>query len=173
LFLISEQGVRLDEGKLRSSIYVARSRDGGTTFDEPVKIVANGLINKSEMPVVLPGGTLLVSFVDIAENLDTVTGMPTPSDRRRAWVVRSTDGGHTFSMPFFVSEECGPPPAFQLSSFAADVSNSPFQNRLYFACRQKGCAELLDRCWRALDEGCSSARGRCRYLEEHTGRCRE
>jgi BNR repeat protein len=143
LFLISEQGVFLDDGKRRSGIYVVRSRNGGTTFDEPVKIVVNGLINKTEMPVVLPGGTLFVSFVDVAQNLDPATGMPAQSDRRRAWVVRSTDGGNTFSTPLFVGEECGPPPAFQLSSFAADVSNSSFQNRLYFACRQKGGGPIV------------------------------
>jgi hypothetical protein len=113
------------------------------TFDEPVKIVVNGMINKGEMPVVLADGTLLLSFVDVAETLDPATGRPGPSDRRRAWTVRSTDGGHTFSIPFFVGEECGPPPAFQLSAFAADTSGSSFRNRLYFVCRQKGGGPIM------------------------------
>jgi photosystem II stability/assembly factor-like uncharacterized protein len=143
LYLMSGQGVLLDEGRRRSSIYVGRSRDGGKTFDEPVKVVVNNLINKGEMPVVLADGTLLVSFVDVAQNVDAATGRLSPSDRRRAWVVRSTDGGQTFSMPFFVGEECGPPPNFSLSAFAADVSTSAFRNRLYFACRQKNGGPIV------------------------------
>src|SRR2546423_10902200 len=119
-------------------IFVARSRDGGKPFDPPVRIVPNDLINSPEMPVVLSGGTLIVSFVDAARNLQTFRGDADRFDRRRAWVLRSTDGGRTFSIPLFVTDVCGPPPHFQLSALAADRSSSRFTDRLYFTCGGRG-----------------------------------
>jgi hypothetical protein len=169
LFLISEQGVLVDDGKRRSSIYVVRSRNGGTTFDEPVKIVVNGVINKAEMPVVLPGGTLFVSFVDVALNLDPATGMPAQSDRRRAWVVRSTDGGHTFSTPLFVGEPSSglPVVVFRCGRFQRTFSK-PAVLCVPPEGRRAHRAELLDRRRRELNERCSRARSRCRCIEDHT-----
>jgi hypothetical protein len=45
---------------------------------------------------------VIVSFVD-----DTWTWPAL--ERRRAWVMRSNDGGTTFSVPLFVNDACGPP----------------------------------------------------------------
>lgn len=113
----------------KSAVFVARSRNGGKTFDVPVLVTPSALHNFAETPVVLSDGTLVASFVD-----DTWTA-PSPP-RRHAWVVRSTDGGVTFGPPRFVNEACGPPPNFQLSSLAVDRSTGPFRDHLYFACRQ-------------------------------------
>jgi hypothetical protein len=88
------------------------------------------------MPVVLPDGTLVASFVD-----DTWEE-PHPA-RRHAWIVRSTDGGVTFGPPRLVNEACGRPPGFQLSSLAVDRSTGPFRDRLYFACRQAAGGPVL------------------------------
>jgi hypothetical protein len=113
----------------KSGVFVARSRDGGKTFDVPVTPSPSSLHNFAETPVVLSDGTVVASFVD-----DTWT--PPSPERRRAWIIRSVDGGTTFSAPQFVNQECGPPPGFQLSALAVDVSDGPFRDRLYFACRQ-------------------------------------
>ena len=134
VYVLSGRTTRDEDRQRRMGIFVARSRDGGKTFDLPVRIVPNNLINLTEMPVVLSGGTLIVSFVDAARNLQTFRGDADRFDRRRAWVLRSTDGGRTFSIPLFVTDVCGPPPQFQLSALAADRSSSRFTDRLYFTC---------------------------------------
>jgi hypothetical protein len=137
IYVSSHRGTRADDGQRRYGPWVARSRDGGKTFDDPVTVVPNNLHNLAEMPVVLSDGTLIESFVDAgyfvagSESEGTFTA-------RRAWVIRSTDGGHTFSVPMFVNDACGPPPGFRLSALAADPSSGPLRDRLYFACRAKG-----------------------------------
>jgi hypothetical protein len=112
----------------KSAVFVTRSRDGGKTFDVPAMPSPSALHNFTEMPVVLSDGTLIVSFVE-----ERWTAAP---ERRRAWTIRSVDGGVTFSQPHLINEECGPPPGFQLSALASDASDGPFRDRLYFACRQ-------------------------------------
>ena len=142
IYVTSHHGVRRGDGKATYSIYVVRSRDGGKTFDEGVNNFPNNLSNSAEMPAVLTDGTLIASFVDVDG--------PAPAgqqserfDRRRAWVLRSTDGGTTFSTPLFVNDACGPPPGFQLSALTADRSDGPFRDRLYFACRQHGGGPIV------------------------------
>lgn len=117
----------------------------GKSFDDPVWIIPNNLHNLAEMPVVLSDGTLIESFVDAAYAPDSGGTAVRHSlfDRRRAWVVRSTDGGFSFSSPLFVTDACGPPPGYRLSAFAADVSRGAFDNRLYFACRAAGGGPIV------------------------------
>lgn len=129
IYITSHQTTRDGNGQLLNTIFVARSRDGGRTFDVPATPSPNNLANFAEMPVVLSDGTVVASFVD-----DTWV---TPGfERRRAWLLRSADGATTFSSPRFVTDVCGPPPRFQLSALAVDVSDGPFRDRLYFSCRQ-------------------------------------
>jgi hypothetical protein len=118
-------------GQLSSSVLVARSRDGGRTFDRPVETSPTPLHNSSEMPVVLSDGTVVASFVDLEESGPPLTN-------RRAWAIRSSDGATSFSRASLVNDECGPPPRFQLSALAVDASNGPYRDRLYFACRRSG-----------------------------------
>ena len=74
----------------------------------------------------------IASFVDESRS-------PPRFERRRAWIIRSENGGSSFSTPFLVSNDvCGPPPVFQLSALVADASEGPSRDRLYFACRQSG-----------------------------------
>ncbi len=115
--------------QLASGIFVARSRNGGKSFDTPAIISPNNLHNFGEMPAVLSDGTLIASFVDDSWG-------STSLERRRTWVVRSTDGATTFTLPFLINDMCGPPPSFQLSALVADTSEGPFRDRLYFGCRQ-------------------------------------
>jgi hypothetical protein len=142
LYVLSWRTIHSDDGKQRAAIVVVRSLDGGKTFAEPAQVVPNNLINLAEMPVVLSDGTLIASFVDAARyvaNLRSVDRF----DRWRAWVVRSVDGGHSFSMPLFVTDACGPPPSFQLSALAADTSAGPFRDRLYFICGAHGRGPIV------------------------------
>ena len=137
IYVSSHRGRSAEDGRFRYGVYVARSRTGGRSFDDPVWIIPNNLHNLAEMPVVLSDGTLVESFVDATYSADSggTAGREVLFDRRRAWIVRSTDGGYTFSPPLFVTDACGPPPGYRLSAFAADVSGGPFDGRLYFTCR--------------------------------------
>lgn len=113
----------------KSAVVVIRSRDGGLNFDVPNTVMPSAQHCSSEMPVVLSDGTLVVSYQEFPWN------EPRPP-RRRLWVMRSADGGVTFSSPRLVNEECGPPPGFQLTSLGVDSSAGLFRDRLYSACRR-------------------------------------
>jgi hypothetical protein len=140
IYMSSHRGRSADDGRYRYGVYMARSRNGGKSFDDPVYLIPNNLHNLAEMPVVLSDGTLIESFVDATYTPDSGGGQPNEVlfDRRRAWVVRSFDGGFTFAPPLFVTDACGPPPGYRLSAFAADVSQGQYDGRLYFACRAAG-----------------------------------
>jgi hypothetical protein len=142
VYVSSHRGIRADDGIRRYGPWVARSRDGGKSFDDPVSVIPNNVHNFAEMPVVLSDGTLVVSFVDGFYPTERVDRDGT-FERRRAWVVRSTDGGRTFSVPLFVNDACGPPPGFRLSALASDTSSSSFRDRLYFACRERGGGPIV------------------------------
>ncbi|PYR17172.1 MAG: hypothetical protein DMF94_24875 [Acidobacteria bacterium] len=136
LYVTTHHEPRDENGELVTSVFVARSRDSGKSFDDPTTLIPNNLHNFGEMPAVLTDGTVVASFVDDA------TGRPY-FPRRRAWVVRSSDGATTFSPPLFVNDVCGSPPSFQLSALVADTSDGPFRDRLYFACRQSGGGSVV------------------------------
>lgn len=138
LYVVSSRDVRADDGRVRTAVFIARSRNGGRTFDPPAHVRTSNLYTRTETPVVLSDGTLVVSFVDVATD-----GGRTALLRRRGWVVRSTDGGHTFSLPLFVNEACGPPPRFSLSALVASTSDGPYRDRLYFACNLPGARDVV------------------------------
>lgn len=123
-----------------TSIQVARSKDGGRTFSSAVRVTPNNLINLAEKPAVLSNGTLVLSFVDAGWRRDS-TGSGYFKNRR-SWIVRSTDGGESFSAPFFITDACGQPPHFQQSFLVVDHSTA-FRDRLYFACRRVGGGPIV------------------------------
>ena len=145
IYLLSHRPTRADDGRPRWGVYVARSRDGGKTFDDAVYSIPNNLHNLSEMGGVLGDGTLVTTFVDATYARDTgSTQRPRVSfERRRAWMVRSTDAGQTFSIPLFITDACGPPPGFRLSAFAVDAGSGSFGGNLYFACRAVGGGPIV------------------------------
>jgi Neuraminidase (sialidase) len=136
VYVSSHRGTRADDGQQRYGVWLARSRDGGKTFDDPVTIAPNNLHNLAEMPVVLRDGTVVASFVD-AGYFSLGSTREGSFDTRRAWVTRSSDGAHTFSVPLFVNDACGPPPGYRLSALAVDTSGGPSSDRLYLACRAR------------------------------------
>jgi hypothetical protein len=131
VYVISGKGVRVDDSH-RWSVFVARSIDGGRTFAEPVTIVPSNLNLNAEVPVVLSDGTLIASFGDFQRNADRDARGRGMLDRRREWMLRSTDGGKSFSIPLFASETC----ALGWNSLAVDTSSGSFRDRLYFACKE-------------------------------------
>jgi hypothetical protein len=129
IYVTTHYEFRDGNGERASTVFVTGSRDGGRTVDHPTEVSPTSLHNFGEMPVVLPDGTVVASFVEDAWSDPYFTV-------RRGWVMRSTDGATTFSPPVLVNDSCGPPPGFQLSALATDASGGPFRNRIYFACRQ-------------------------------------
>lgn len=136
VYVVSSQRIRADEGMPRYSVFVARSRDAGKTFDAPIRVVPNNLIIKAETPAVLSDGTLIIPFVEAGHARVSVID-------RLGWILRSVDAGYTFSMPLFVTEVCGQPPTFSLSALVADTSAGPFTDRLYFICNKRGGGAVI------------------------------
>jgi len=116
-------------GKLRPSVFVARSSDRGRTFEEPVHVVPSNLNLNSNNGVVLSDGTLVIPYTEFQRNIDGFTqgGL---LEWRQTWVVTSVDGGERFSVPLFVSQTCGP----GHKTLAVDGSAGRFRDRLYFVC---------------------------------------
>lgn len=77
----------------QSPIAFASSSDGGRTFTTPKLISGNVLYGQGSRPVVGPDGTLYV-FWDGATRLAT---------RDSTWMVKSTDGGATWSKPVAIA----------------------------------------------------------------------
>jgi hypothetical protein len=78
---------------VQSPIWFVYSTDGGTTFSAPTNISANAHYSQGSHPVVGPDGTLYV-FWDGSTRLASTNS---------TYVVKSTDGGATFSSPLQVS----------------------------------------------------------------------
>jgi hypothetical protein len=51
-------------------------------------------------------------------------------ERERSWILTSSDGGKTFSVPMLASEACQK----SFGTLAADPSPGPFRDRLYWIC---------------------------------------
>lgn len=79
---------------VQSPIAVAFSSDGGQTFSDPELIVGNVLYGQGSRPAVGPDGTVYV-FWEGATRLAALNSI---------WVVKSTDGGMTWSKPVAISQ---------------------------------------------------------------------
>jgi hypothetical protein len=98
---------------VQSPIDFAFSSDGGKTFSAPQLISGNVLYDQGSRPVVGPDGSLYV-FFEGATRLATLDS---------TYVVKSTDGGATWSRPVAVSQlvDIGSPAdtVFRVNSFPA------------------------------------------------------
>jgi hypothetical protein len=98
---------------VQSPIFFASSSDGGHTFTAPKSIVGNVLYGQGSRPVVGPDGTLYV-FWDGATRLATTDS---------TWMVKSSDGGATWSKPVAVAPLIDSSPlhdtVFRVNSFPA------------------------------------------------------
>jgi hypothetical protein len=96
---------------VQSPIAFVYSTDGGATFSAPKLIVGNVLYGQGSHPTVGPDGTLYV-FWDGSTRLATLDSI---------WMVKSTDGGATWSKPVAVS------PLVDI----IPVANTAFRNNSY------------------------------------------
>jgi hypothetical protein len=98
---------------VQSPIFFVYSTDGGTTFSAPTNISANAHYSQGSRPVVGPDGTLYV-FWDGSTRLASLDS---------TYMVKSTDGGVTWSFPLQVSTLTEIPgvrnTAFRVNSFPA------------------------------------------------------
>jgi hypothetical protein len=98
---------------VQSPIMFASSSDGGQTFTTPKLVSGNVLYGQGSHPVVGPDGTLYV-FWDASTRHQSLNS---------TWMVKSTDGGATWSSPTAVSTLADIPPlaktAFRVNSFPA------------------------------------------------------
>jgi len=78
---------------VQSPIFFVSSTDGGATFSSPKAISGNVLYGQGSRPVVGPDGTLYV-FWDGSTRLASLNS---------TYMVKSTDGGATFSKPVAIS----------------------------------------------------------------------
>lgn len=140
LYVVSHETIRDSSGVFRSAVFVASSRDGGVTFDKPVRIVHSSLPTFPNNPVVLSDGTLIIPYVTYVRS--TLTG-----DRiDLVWSITSTDGGLTFSAPRFLSECAG-----HWGALAVDASSERFRDRLYWVCWDRGKRHVY--VYRSTDRG--------------------
>jgi hypothetical protein len=98
---------------VQSPIAVAHSSDGGQTFSDPELIVGNVLYGQGSRPVVGPDGTVYV-FWDGSTRLAALNSI---------WMVKSIDGGNSWSKPVAISQLVDIIPiantAFRVNSFPA------------------------------------------------------
>ena len=103
---------------VQSPILFARSTNGGASFSSPAAISANVLYGSGSRPVVAPDGTLYV-FWNGSTRLQSLNS---------TWVVKSTDGGATFSRPLAISRltdtDVLKNTAFRVNSFPAAAAAS-------------------------------------------------
>jgi hypothetical protein len=79
---------------VQSPIFFAYSTDGGETFSAPASIGGNVLYDQGSRPIVGPDGTVYVIF-EGATRLSTLDAQ---------WIVKSTDGGVSWSKPTKIAE---------------------------------------------------------------------
>jgi hypothetical protein len=133
LYVVASHTVRQGNGTSRSSTFIARSDDGGATFDAKTDVTSLNLPTFPLSPVVMSSGTLVVPFRNLARSISS-TPQP-PLDL--TWSIASVDRGRTFSAPSFVAD-CGS----RWSSVAADASTSPYKDRIYLTCWDRAMEHL-------------------------------
>jgi hypothetical protein len=114
-------------GKTRDVAFVVRSSDGGRSFQPPTSVSLSNLSMNAQNPVVLSDGTLVASVGDYLRQTDEGAAW---LERERDWVLTSSDGGKTFSIPMLVSEACFK----SFGTLAVDATPGPFRDRLYWTC---------------------------------------
>ncbi len=127
IYTIASQSFRPKEEETKyhyHPIILSHSTDGGRTFSTLTRIFPTDLVHQAGIPVVLSDGTVAFTLYDFSpwdhsRLLDT----------RRIWVITSSDGGRTTSLPALVAEISNDP---QFPTLAVDSSpTSLFRDRLY------------------------------------------
>jgi len=123
LYVVASQADRLPSEAPVYPIALLRSLDGGKSFSFPVHLLPGNINYHIGAPVILADGTLLIPFQEITKRRGVFFDSP------RLWMVRSEDGGKSFSIPFLMREN------FQATSphMAVDTTGGDFNNHVYAA----------------------------------------
>jgi hypothetical protein len=135
---------------VQSPIFEAHSSDGGATFSTPQNISGNVLYDQGSRPVVGPDGTVY-AFFEGSTRLATLDS---------EYVVKSTDGGATWSKPVAIATVQDVIPlnatAFRVNSFpAADIN--PVDGTLYAAWSSQTNDATGGLCATRTNKGCHAA----------------
>ena len=101
---------------------IVASRDGARSFELPVRILHDNLQQQPFDAAMLDDGALVVLFMDYAAGGRLL-------EHRRSWLVRSSDGGQSYSTPLLVHEQVDSEMPW---SVAVDHSDR-HRDRLYLA----------------------------------------
>jgi len=130
---------------VQAPIQFAYSTDGGATFNTPASIGGNVIYDQGSRPIVGPDGTLYVIF-EGATRLATLDS---------EWIVKSTDGGATFSKPVKIADvqDIIPPAntAFRVNSFPAGAAAPNGDLYVAWSSQQSNSGGL---CPTATNSGC-------------------
>jgi hypothetical protein len=130
---------------VQAPIQFAYSADGGATFSTPVSIGGNVHYDQGSRPIVGPDGTLYVIF-EGSTRLATLDS---------EWIVKSTDGGATFSKPVKIADvqDIIPPAntAFRVNSFPAGAAAPNGDLYVAWSSQQSNSGGL---CPTATNSGC-------------------
>lgn len=134
VLLVSRRAIRTDEGFPRHTFALLRSRNNGGSFEPVTEVLESNLAQNATGLVRLSDGTLVVTYIDFQRNVDGFDSQGM-LQQPRAWALRSSDGGRSFSTPLLASEGCGSTDGFAgYPALAADTSDGPFRDRLYHLC---------------------------------------
>ncbi|MDH3733572.1 MAG: glycoside hydrolase [Gemmatimonadota bacterium] len=128
------------EGEAAHEIFLGRHRAGGGGFDTLQIFRPTPLSHTPTGLVVLPDGSLALSFRDEGEAAPAGGASDTPSlgSIPRTWLVHG-DPVSDFSDPRPISDRCGNAPTFPGWPFlAADTTAGPRGGRLYHICTRTG-----------------------------------
>lgn len=136
LYVASVQTVRRPEPeRYGSAVFIARSDDGGRTF-ETYRHFPTGLSHNVQEPAVLADGRLVVPYSDYGRRTPDGEARLEP---QRDWAVISADGGETVSPPYMITDAC----ARSWSEMSIDASGEPYHGRLYYACSDGDYERIL------------------------------
>lgn len=130
LYVVGARARRVD-GRIHSSIVVARSTGGGRGFPDSVHLTPSQNIYEAQVPATLSDGTLLVPFTEHHD----ATGKRLPA--RRCSLLVSQDRGRTFSVPRVIAEGgCGGGAGWPY--LVTDGTGGPHRDRLYWLAAREG-----------------------------------
>lgn len=125
VYLISTQSLREDDHD--PFVLIARSKDGGKTFDQQARYhpFVNVDLN-AKTPVILEDGTLTIPILVRGQYI-TSESKAVPLSSATNWLITSSDGGQTFSAPMLISSNSGD----GYHTLSVDKS-SKWRGRLYY-----------------------------------------
>ena len=121
VYVSAAQDVRVPLVKGTSRIVVFRSTDGGSSFADPIQIHPNDFWHQDGNMTVLSDGTVIAPFFEVSINEVMLA-------HSRVWLVRSSDGGQSFSTAYYVAELDGTGSFLRM---ATDESSGKYRDHLY------------------------------------------